>query len=321
MNFLRRRIILSVVAFIVALNLIFVLPRLAPGSAAEIFASGTRLPGTAQKLIAERLGLNAPVFVQYYLYLKGIFGTWPPYFGVSYEFYPVPVTSLIFARLPWTLLLVSSSLVLSIFLSYFLAGLSSVKRGSKFELASLYSSIVFWSIPGFWIGMVLIWVFGVTLQWLPTSGTTGFGSSSGLGYVYDVASHSVLPIVTLTAVIFGQNYMLLRGAAQETLKSDYVIAARARGLKENTIAFRYVMRNSLLPVMSLLGYAIASIISASIIVEYVFSYGGLGDLIVDAILNRDYPVLEGSVFVVTIIVILLALLGDFVLLKLDPRLR
>lgn len=321
MNFLRRRILLSIVAFFVAVNVIFILPRLAPGSAAEIFASGTRLPAEAQKLIAARLGLNAPILTQYYLYLKGIFATWPPYFGVSYEFYPVPVSSLILARLPWTLLLVTTSLILSVFISYFLAAYSSVRRGSKIEFATMYTSIVFWSIPGFWIGMVLLWIFGVTLLWLPTSGTTGFGASSGLGYVVDVVTHAILPVATLTAVIFGQNYMLLRGAAQETLKSDYVMAAKARGLSDREVAFRYVMRNSLLPVMSLLGYAIASIISASIIVEYVYSYGGLGDLIVDAIFNRDYPVLEGSVFVVTIIVIVLALIGDFILVKLDPRLR
>jgi peptide/nickel transport system permease protein len=321
MNFLTRRVILSVVAFFIALNMIFILPRLAPGSAAEIFASGTRLPAAAQVLISARLGLNLPIWDQYFLYLKGVLVTWPPYFGVSYEFYPVPVTSLILARLPWTLLLVSTSLLLSITISYFLAGWSSIRRGSKSELASMYTSIVFWSIPGFWIGMILIWIFGVTLQWLPASGTTGFTASSGLGYVYDVLIHAILPVMTLTAVIFGQNYLLLRGAAQEALKSDYVLAAKARGMKESRIAFRYVMRNSLLPVVSLLGYAMASIISASIIVEYVFSYGGLGDLIVDAIFNRDYPVLEGSVYVVTILVILMALLGDFVLVKLDPRLR
>lgn len=275
----------------------------------------------AQKVIAERLGLNQPLDVQYFLYLKGIFATWPPYFGVSYEFYPVPATSLVLARLPWTLLLVSSSLILSIFISYFLAALSSVRRGSKVELATLYSSIVFWSIPGFWTGLVLIWVFGVTLRWFPTSGTAGFDTGGGFGYLLSVASHAILPVITLSLVIFGQNYMLLRSAAQETLKSDYVIAAKARGLKQSRIASRYVMRNSLLPVMSLLGFAIASIISASIVVEYVYSYGGLGDLIVDAIINRDYPVMEASVFVVTIMVILLALVGDFLLVKLDPRLR
>jgi peptide/nickel transport system permease protein len=321
LDFIRRRIIISIVAFFAAVNLIFILPRLAPGSAAEIFASGTKLPATATLLISQRLGLNEPIYVQYFLFLKGIFGTWPPYFGVSYEFYPVPVTDLVLARLPWTLLLLVSSLLFSFTISYYLAAFSAMRRGTKFEFASLYTSILFWSIPGFWIAMVLIWIFSVTLQWFPVFGTTGFNPGTGLDYVYSVVVHAVLPIITLTTVIFGQNYMLLRGAAQEVLKSDYVLAAKARGLKENVIAFQYIMKNSLLPVMSLLGYAIASIISASIVIEAVFSYGGLGDLTVDAIINRDYPTLEGSVFVVIVVVIMLALLGDFLLVRLDPRLR
>jgi peptide/nickel transport system permease protein len=306
---------------VAALNLIFILPRLTPGSAAEIFASGTRVPGTAALLISERLGLNEPIYVQYYLFLKGIFATWPPYFGVSYEFYPEPVTTLILTRLPWTIMLLVSSLLLSIWISYNLAARSAMRRGGKFEFGSLYSSVLFWSMPGFWIAMILIWVFAVTLQWLPVSGTTDFNPGTGINYAFSVLRHLILPLVTLTAVIFGQTYMLMRGAAQEVLKSDYVIAAKARGLKSSVIASEYIMKNSLLPVMSLLGYAVASIVSAAIAIEYVFSYGGIGDLIVDAIINRDYPVLEASLFFVTILVILISLLADFMLVSLDRRLR
>ncbi len=321
MDFIKRRILLSVLAFAVAVNVIFILPRLVPGSAAEIFASGTKVPATAAILISERLGLNQPLSVQYALYLKGIFATWPPYFGVSYEFYPEPVSSLILARLPWTLLLLVSSMLLSFFISYIMAGVSSLRRGSKLEFASLYSSIFFWSIPAFWIGMILIWVFAVSLRWFPVFGNIAFNPGTGLAFVGSVLIHAILPIITLTLVIFGQNYMLLRGAAQDVLKNDYVIASKARGLKDHAVAFSYIMRNSMLPVMSLLGYSISAIISAEILVEAVYSYGGVGDLIVDGILNRDYPVLEGSFFYVTLLVILLALLGDFLLLKLDPRLR
>ena len=196
-----------------------------------------------------------------------------------------------------------------------------MRRGGKFELGSLYSSIFFWSIPAFWIGIVLIWVFGVSLHWLPVYGNIGFNPGSGVNYVYSLVTHAALPIATLTLVIFGQSYMLLRGAAQDVLKSDYVIAAKSRGLSDNSISNGYILRNSLLPLISLLGYSIASIISAEILVEAVFSYGGVGDLIVDAIINRDYPVLEGSFFYITLLVIGLALLGDFLLVKLDPRLR
>jgi peptide/nickel transport system permease protein len=321
MDFLRRRVLISVVVFFVALNLDFILPRLVPGNAAQIFASGTKLPQTEVILLEQRFGLNQPGYVQYYLFLKGIFLSWPPYFGVSFTYYPITVTDLILARLPWTILLVLTSFVLSFQISYILAGLSSLRRGGKFEIASLYTSILFWSTPAFWIGMILIWVFAVTAKWLPVFGNIDFNPGGGLDYVRSVITHAILPVLTLTAVVFGQNYLVLRGAAQEALKSDYVLAAKARGLKDRSIAFGYVLRNSLLPVVSLLGYSLASLMSAVVLVEVVFGYTGVGDLIVDAIINRDYPVLEGSFFYMTLIVIIGGLVGDFIMLKLDPRLR
>jgi peptide/nickel transport system permease protein len=321
MGFLRRRIITSVVVFFAAINLDFFLPRFVPGNAAEIFASGTKLPAQAVRLLSERFGLNQPLYVQYLLFMKGIFASWPPFFGVSYQFYPVTVSDLILVRLPWSILLIMTSFFLSFEISYILAGISSLKRGGRFEFGSLYSSIVLWATPAFWIGLILIWTFGVYLQWLPTVGNVSFNAGSGLSYVGSVAYHAILPIITLTAVVFGQNYFVLRGAAQETLKSDFVFAAKARGLRNRVISFGYIIRNSLIPVVSLLGYSIASLISAVVLVEFVFGYTGVGDLMVDAIINRDYPVIEGAFFYVTLIVIIGGLIGDFAMLKLDPRVR
>lgn len=320
MDFLKRRVLISIVVFFVALNLDFILPRLVPGNAAQIFASGTKLPQNEVRLLEQRFGLNQPEYVQYYLFLKGIF-SWPPFFGVSFNYYPITVTDLILARLPWTILLVLTSFFLSFQISYTLAGISSLRRGGKFELASLYTSIMFWSTPAFWIGMILIWVFAITARWLPVFGNIDFNPGVGVYYARSVITHAILPVLTLTAVVFGQNYFVLRGAAQEALKSDYVLAAKSRGLKDRTIAFGYVLRNSLLPVVSLLGYSLASLMSAVVLVEVVFGYTGVGDLIVDAIINRDYPVLEGSFFYMTLIVIIGGLVGDFIMLKLDPRLR
>ncbi len=320
MDYVKRRILISAIVFFAALNLDFFLPRFVPGNAAQIFASGTRLPSSEIALLTQRFGLNQPLYVQYYLFLKEVF-SWPPDFGVSFQYYPYPVTYLIGVRLPWTLLLIAVSLLLSFQISYFLAGFSSIKRGSKFEFASLYGSIIFWSTPAFWIGMILIWVFAVWLGWLPVFGSTGFNPGTGLDYAYSIIVHAILPVITLTAVIFGQNYFVLRGASQEAIKSDYILAAEARGLKNRTIAFGYVVRNSLLPVVSLTGYSFASILSAVVLVETVFGYTGIGDLIVDGILNRDYPVLEGCFFAMTLVVVLGGLVGDIILLKLDPRLR
>jgi peptide/nickel transport system permease protein len=323
LNFIRKRILTTIVAFFVATNLDFILPRLVPGNAAEIFASGTKLPATAVLLIEARFGLNQPLYIQYLDYLKNVFLTWPPYFGYSFEFYPENVSYLIGVRIGWTILLIASSFVLSLLISYFMAMISARRRGGKFEYSSVYSSIAFTSTPPFWIAMILIWVFAVTFRWFPLFGNVDFSVVSGLNtaYLSSVAVHAVLPVLTLTIVIFGQNYLILRGASQEVMKSDYVTAAGSRGLKNGEIAREYIVRNSLLPLVSLLGYAISSLISAVILIEVVFGYTGLGDLIVDAILNRDYPLLEGSFFYLTLVVVIAALIGDLLLLKLDPRLR
>ena len=291
-----------------------------PGNAAEIFASGTRLPSSAIVLLSERFGLNQPLYVQYFLFLKGIF-SWPPYFGLSYQYFPNEVSNLIALRLPWTILLIGSAFFLSFYISYTLAAISSRRHGGRFEFGSLYVSILFWSTPAFFIGLILIWIFSVSLGWLPVFGSVGFNVGSGFGLIESVATHAILPVITLTAVIFGQNYFVLRGASQEALRSDYVLAAEARGLKESAISSGYVLRNSLLPVVSLTGYAFASILSAVTVIEAVFGYTGVGDLVIDGILNRDYPVLEGCFFYMTLIVIIGGLVGDLVLFKLDPRLR
>jgi len=321
LNFIRKRIITTIVAFFVATNLDFILPRLVPGNAAEIFASSTKLPGAAVLLIEQRFGLNQPITIQYADYLRNVFGTWPPFFGFSFEFYPEDVSYLIGVRIGWTILLIASSFVLSLLISYLMTTIAARRRGGKFEFSSVYSSIALTSTPPFWIAMILIWIFAVTLGWFPLFGTIDFNPGTGFDYYASVIRHAVLPILTLTIVIFGQNFLILRGASQEVLKSDYVSAAKARGLKEGRIAREYIVRNSLLPLISLLGYSISTLISAVVLIEVVFGYTGLGDLIVDAIINRDYPVLEGSFFYLTLVVVIGALIGDFLLLKMDPRLR
>jgi peptide/nickel transport system permease protein len=321
MKLLERRIILAILAFIVTLNLDFFLPRLVPGSAADIFASRSYLPAREVQIISARLGLNQPLPTQYLLYLKGIFLSWPPYFGVSYQYYPEPVTTLVASRIPWTMLLIITSLVLSTMISFLLAGINSMRRQSKAEISTMYTSIMFWSIPTFWVGMVLIWVFAVTLGWFPVFGNSSFQAGTGLAYIGNVLWHAVLPIATLTLATFAQGYVVLRGATQEALKADYVIAAKCRGLKQNVVAFGYILRNSLLPVVSLLGYSLAGLISFAIVIEAVFGYQGVGDLFVDGLYNRDYPVLEGSFFFTTLLVILGGILADYLITRLDPRVR
>ncbi len=321
MNFLLKRAITYLVVFFVVLNLTFILPRLVPGNAAELLASGTRVPASAAVAIAARFGLGQPIYVQYVSFLKNIFFTWPPWLGVSYGYFPATVTSLFMGRIGWSLGLILSSFLFGFLLIYFLGAKSLLKRKSKVETGSLYASIMFNSVPLFWVSMVLLFAFAIHFKIFPLFGSTGFSSSGGLSYVSSVIWHAVLPITVLSLSIMAEGFLILRGSAQDILRSNYILAAKTRGLSDWTISTGYLLRNSLLPLVSILSFSMASLISRVVLVEVVFGYPGVGDLLVDAVLGRDYPVIEGSFFYLTILVVIGGLIGDVALMRLDPRLR
>jgi len=303
----------------VVLNLDFFLPRLAPGNAAEILAAGSKVPQQAIILLEERFGLLKPLYVQYELYLKGIF-SWPPDFGISYGYYPDTVTHLFEVRIGWSMILLLSSLAFGIALAYAVAAASALRRGGKLEAVAMDISVLINSTPIFWSGMGLLWIFAIWLGKFPLYGNVDFGVS-GLSYVESVAVHAVLPVITLGLSIFGESYLLLRGSTLESLKSDYVFAAKSRGLYNRLISTKYVLKNSMLPLISVMSFSLASLVSRLVLVEGVFGYPGIGDLIIDAVRLHDYPVIEGSLFYLTVFVIIGGLIGDFVLVRLDPRLK
>jgi|SRR5579875_534066 len=320
MRYLRRRVLISIAIIIVSLNLDFLLPRIAPGNYAEIVAIDSRTPGVTVTALTARFGLNQPFLEQYRIFLSTIF-SWPPTFGTSYTYFPTSVSTLFVGRLPWTLFLMITSFALAIVIAYFLTSQVALRRGGKLEVGSMYGALFLHSTPIYWTGLIGIWVFGVELGWLPAFGNLSINPGAGLDYLHSVLSHAVLPIVVLTASIFGEVYLVLRSSTQQIFGSDFVTAAKARGLYNNTVAFTYILRNSLIPLVSLLSFSLASIVSRLIIIEAVFGYPGVGDLFVDAVLTRDYPTLAGCLLLLTLLVVAGGLIGDFVLTRLDPRLK
>jgi peptide/nickel transport system permease protein len=319
MRYMFRRLLTYLVLFVVVINLDFILPRLAPGNAADVLASNAVFPQLRIQEAIVRYGLDKPIWVQYVDFIKGLF-SWPPYFGQSFQFYPADASSIFFQRLPWSMILILSSIVIGFLAAYVLVGFNSLHRGSKREMSTVIGSIAVHSTPVFWVGIILLWLFAVYLHWFPIYGTVGV-NLSGWAFVGSVIWHAVLPIVTLSISIFGEFYFLLRGSVQQALKDEYVVLAKSRGISSRAIMFRYVLRNSLLPIVALLSFSVASLISRDALVEAVFGYPGLGDLMVDGIISRDYPVLQAALTYSTLIVIAGGLIGDFILLRLDPRLR
>jgi ABC-type dipeptide/oligopeptide/nickel transport system permease component len=312
-----------VLVLLVVVNLGFFLGRVPPGSAAmsQVTGAGSHGGSTDVQIVAERFGLDKPLFTQYLIYMRGIFGTFPPNLGTSYMFYPSSVASLFYQRVGWSMLLIIPSIFLSLGWAYALAGLTALRRAGKFELGTLYTAVTVHAIPVYWFSMILLGVFALTLGWFPIFGAAAFNPGSGFEYVFSVLRHAFLPILALSLAVFGHNYLLLRGSVQEVLRMDYVIAAKTRGLKNRVIATGYILRNSMLPIVSILSYNIATVVSLLVLVESVFAYPGIGDLIVDAIGGRDYPTIAGSLFYLTIIVIIGGIIGDVLLQRLDPRLR
>ncbi len=322
MNYMVRRVLVSLVIILVVVNLDFFLPRLVPGNAAELDTTGGLGQTTEIGILESRYGLSLPLWTQYYIYMRGIFATWPTNLGVSFQYYPEPVANLIGSRAGWTLLLMFTSLALALVITYLMAMISSTRRGGKFEVSSLYWSLSTHAIPVYWFAMAMLWGFGIALGWLPTFGSVDPTlSTHSTEYIISVIRHGILPVAALTLSLIGEIYLVLRSSMQEVLQSDYVVAAKARGLKKNLVGRKYILRNSLLPLVSLLTFSISGLISRVVLVEVVFGYPGLGDLIVDGILNHDYPVIEGTFFVLTLMVVVGGLIGDYILLRIDPRLR
>ena len=321
MDFIKRRILTYVIILFIIVNLDFFLPRLAPGNPALQYTSNSLNSATQQQLVTARFGLNQPMYVQYYIFLRGLFATWPPDLGVSFQYYPQSVSSLFVSRIGYTALLLSASIALSVVIAYFMARRSCMKLGGKSDTGFLYTSISFQTIPVYWVGMILLWVFGFELKWFPTFGNIGTNIPSSLAYLVSIGYHAVLPLAVMTLSVFGQNYLILRGSIQEVLKSDFVSTAKTRGLRDQVLASTYILRSSLLPLVSVLSFSVASLISRDVLVEAVFGYNGVGDLLVDGVVNHDYPVLEGTLFLLTVIIIVGGLIGDLLLVRLDPRLR
>ncbi|MGI0090337.1 MAG: ABC transporter permease [Nitrososphaerales archaeon] len=322
LHYLIKRGLIYLAAFIAVLNVIFFLPRFALGNISEILAGNSRLPAVAVMQISERLGLNHPLYYQYGIFLKNIFLTFPPYLGVSYGYYPHSVTYLFEVRAVWSLLLIVTSLVVGQIMTYILGVFLSRRGGRKIETAFRYSLFTFNSVPLFWVSMILLYALAIYTHILPLFGNVTLKDISGSpAYYGSILWHMVLPVFALSVSLMGESFFLLRGSLHKALKSDYVLAAKSRGLTSWMVSSRYVLRNSFPPLVSLTFLFTAGVLSRLILIEPVFGYPGVGDLLVDGVIGRDYPVVIGSLFFFTLMVITGGLIGDAVFARLAPRLQ
>jgi peptide/nickel transport system permease protein len=307
------------IAFFIILALNFFLPRMMPGNPLMAIYGDEALVAMTPALKAHlvtRFALDQPLWQQFGAYIAALFrGD----LGWSY-FYNAPVLKVILGSLPWTLLIVGSSLVLATLLGVVLGIESGWRRGSKTDRTMLAGLMSLNGFPDFFLGLVLLIVFGVLLGIAPLSGAlTPYSGLSGLALILDVLKHMALPVAALTIAHLAGGYLLTRNTMITVLKAPFMLTARAKGLSQNVIKYRHAGKNSMLPVLTMTGIWLGRVVTGALFVELVFAYPGVGQLTYQALLARDYPVIQGVFLMVAISVLVVNFAVDLLYPKLDPR--
>jgi peptide/nickel transport system permease protein len=327
MAYFLRRIAFFFLTLWAAITLNFLIPRLEPGDPAEAIV--TRMAGqnqsvSAAQIQAMRTMLGAPkgnLAVQYWDYLVNLFhGN----FGISYSSYPTPVMTLILQKLPWTLVLVGVTQIIAFTVGITLGAFAAWRRNRLFDSVVSLGSTFIGTLPFFWIALLLLYVFSFVLGWLPNQG--GYGGAPivpgfNLDFFESALYHSTLPAVAILATAPIGWIMGMRNNMVQILGEDYIRLAWAKGLPQRRIALRYGARNAILPSVTGFAIALGSILGGQVLIEQIFSYPGLGNLMYGALSNRDYPLIQALFLFSTVCVLLANLIADMTYGILDPRVR
>lgn len=311
-----RRLAWAALVCIIAAAMTFVLVRLAPGNPVSILAGDQSTP-EYQAMLTKQLGLDQSLWVQFVRYFRQL-----GHGNLGYSFtYHAPVVAVIESRAAPTLILMGLSLAVAVVVGVWTGVQTAVRRGSKTWSMVGLATLIGYSLPAFWLGQVLILVFGVQLGWFPTLGEASNPDAHGFVHIADVLWHLALPAATLGTVEVAMISRLARSAMLEALGADYIIAARGKGVGPRRLIYRHALRNALLPVVTVVGLELGWLVAGFVVVETVFSWPGLGTLTYAAIDSRDYPVITGLFLVVTVSVVVANLFTDLVYLAIDPRIR
>ncbi len=320
-RYILRRLVQVAVIFFIILTVLFLLFRLAPGDPVSRMVDPDMTPEDAELLISE-LGLDRPLSVQYVYFVKNFF---TGNFGHSFN-YGEPVVSIILDRLPNTIILFTTSVILAALVGVFLGKIASWDKGSKKDvwmtIGALASHTVF--VP--WLALILIWVFAYKLGWFPITGMISeevwLDPDSGImAKTVDVIYHMILPLTTLFLIHFGSYLLIMRTSMLETLKEDYILTARAKGLTEKVVRNHHAAPNAALPVVTTIGLNLAFSINGGALTETVFTWPGIGRELVFSVSNNDYPLAQACFLLITLVVLLANLVVDIIYAYLDPRIR
>lgn len=311
----------AAVTYAAALLILFILMRASPGDPLARLAGDVPLSAEEAAVLKRRFGLDQPVSSQLRSYVSGLARA---DLGVSIGHYPDRVTSLLRSRLPATLLLGGAVLLVNFTLGIWLGVLQARHRGRAIDRWLTRLSLAGYSMPSFWLGLVLISLVSLRWRLLPAAQMHDPllpADAGALTQVTDLVRHMILPVITLSVVTLAGTMRYQRTAMLQVLRLEFVRAARARGLSERRVVWGHAWRNAVFPVLTLFGLWLPVLVTGSVFVEYVFNWPGLGSLAAEAISSRDYPVLMGTAVLATGVVLLGGLLTDVGYMLLDPRVR
>ena len=315
LRFLMQRLLALVPVLFTVAVIVFLILRLTPGDPAAVIA-GNNATNEDIDRIREQLGLTQPLFTQFMIWLGNVLQG-----DLGYSFYlNKPVTELIAQRIEPTLSLAAGTMVLAVLVAVPLGTLAAWRMGGWLDRILSGFAVAGFSVPVFVVGYVLIYVFAIELQWLPVQGYRRLWgeSSQGLG---TWAAQLVLPWLTLATIYVALIARVTRASVSEALTEDYIRTARAKGITEQMVLLRHALANAAVPIVTVIGIGIALLIGGVVVTETVYSIPGLGSLTVDAVLNRDFPVIQGVVLFFSLLYVLINLLVDLSYLWLDPRIR
>jgi ABC-type dipeptide/oligopeptide/nickel transport system permease component len=313
-DYVIKRTIFAVVTVFVALTINFALFRLAPGSAVTNLARVPHATPELKNVLKKQFGLDKSKGEQYVLYLRQLaHGN----LGISFD-NQQPVAHNLWGALKNTLPMVALGTIFAIVFGILTGVIAAWRRGTSVEGVTVSTALGFYSMPTHWLGLMLVILFSGTL---PTGGMQNdfLIDPSFWTHTKDVLSHMILPSLTLALVLYGEYTLIVRSAMLETLGEDYILTARAKGLKPWAIVRRHALRNAMLPIVTLIALSLGYIVAGAILIETVFSWPGIGRAVYEAVLQRDYPMLQGAFLLLTFSVVFFNLLADLLYFKLDPR--
>jgi peptide/nickel transport system permease protein len=309
-NYIIRRLIQLIPLLFGLSILIFGLIHLSPGDPVYAFLSEQNNDPVVIEQVRRNLGLDQPLYVQYWRWINNVIRL---DFGVAYTFNNKPVINLIWERVPGTVQLGTLAIIVSLIIAIPAGIISAQRQYSAIDNVTTVGAFLGLALPNFWFALMLQLLFAVQLGWLPTS-TAGAGAEWP-----DRARYFILPVAVLSLSLVATFSRFMRSSMLEVIRQDYITSARAKGLSERVITYRHALKNAMIPMVTVVGLQLPTILSGAIIVEFIFAWPGLGGLGYEAILRRDYPVILALTMLIGAFVMILNMLIDIVYVLIDPR--